>query len=125
MFPFQQIGLTFDNSNHNTANISWRAASDLHSEEFEDYRIDAKMSGCDECSTYQLTQTNSFTITDLAPTTNYQVWVSVLGKGFGQSAASDSITIHTKPSPLLGKHCTHCNRILLEVTYCLLICFEA
>ena len=112
MFPFQQIGLTFDNSNHNTASISWRAASDLSNEEFEDYRIDAKKIGCDECSTYQLTQKNSFTITDLAPTTNYQVWVSVLSKSFGQSAASDSITIHTKPSPLLGEHdnITHSDR---------------
>ena len=107
------IGLAFDSSSstHNTASIAWTAASDLSVGELDVYRIDTKKSGCDECSNHVLTNTNSFVMSDLAPTTNYQVWVSVMANHFGQSAASDSIMIYTKPSPLLGKHYTHWNRI--------------
>ena len=97
--------MIFDSSTSNTANIEWYAASDLSSNEIEAYRIDTiKTCDEDECSNHFLTQTNSFVIPHLTASTNYRVWVSVIGIGFGQSEGSDYIEIHTKPSSLLGKN---------------------
>ena len=99
------VDLTFLSSTHNTANIQWNAATDLSIDDFDEYIIGVDCEDCTiEMPIEYSSNTNSFEISGLDSATNYEVWVSVKSKSFGQSAVSATVDIFTRPSMLSGDY---------------------
>ena len=99
--------MTIEGSTQNTANIKWNAASDLDTDEFDKYTIHVN---CEACTIHPSlpfeidTTANSYQITGLEPSVQYEVSVSVKSHSFGQSAVSETKNVSTKPSTLSGEY---------------------
>ena len=112
--------LRFVSSTHDTANIEWGAASDLDTNEFDEYVIGVDCVACTIHPSLPIeisTASNSYDITGLESSVQYNVWVSVKSS-FGQSSVSETLNVSTKPSALSGKY------IMLQIDFSLFVQFN-